>query len=56
MSCANTVDQILVVVPAARVRLRWPAFIETIVAIHDAFREALDMRRAAHKRRRLSDQ
>jgi hypothetical protein len=54
MSCAHTVDRSLVVrsVPT-RVPLRWPAF---IVAICDAFREALEMQRAAHKRRRLSDE
>lgn len=56
MSCANTADHSLVVLPAARAPLRWPAFIETIVAIHDAFREALDMQRAAHKRGRLNDE
>ena len=57
MSCANTVDQSLVVLTVpTRAALRWPAFIKTIVAIHDAFWEALDMRRAVHKKRRLNDE
>jgi hypothetical protein len=57
MSCANTADHSLVVLPLpTRVPLRWRAFIKTIVVIHDAFREALDMQRAAHKRYRLNDE
>ena len=56
MSCANTADHSLVVAPATRLRLRWPAVVEIIVAIHDAFREALDMQRAAHRKRRLNDE
>jgi hypothetical protein len=56
MSCANTADRSLVVLPSMRTPLRWAAFIETIVAIHDAFGEALEMRRTAHKKHRLSDQ
>jgi hypothetical protein len=56
MSCANTADHSLVVVPVTRVPLRWPAFIQAIVAIHDAFLEALEMQRAAHKRHRLNDE
>jgi len=56
MSCAHTADHSLVIVPATRPHLRWPAFIETVVAIHEAFREALEMQRAAHKRRRLDDE
>ena len=57
MSCANPADHSLVIrlVPT-RVPLRWRAFIKTIVVIYGAFREALDMRRAAHKRRRLNDE
>jgi hypothetical protein len=57
MSCTNTADHALVVAaPATRIPLRWPAVIEIIVAIHDAFLEALEMRRAAHRRHRLSDE
>ena len=57
MSCANTADYSLVVLPLpTRVPLRWRAFIKMIVAIRDAFREALDMQRADHKRRRLNDE
>ena len=57
MSCANTADRSLVALTVpTRVALRWPAFIATIVAIQDAFQEALDLRRAAHNRRRLNDE
>jgi hypothetical protein len=57
MPCANTIHHSVVVLPApTRVALRWQAFITTIVAIQDAFREALDMRRAAHNRRHLNDE
>jgi len=54
MSCANTADH-SVVIGSTRVPLRWPTF-ETIVAIHDAFQEALEMRRTAYKEHRLSDE
>jgi len=54
MSCANIAEHSLVVLPApTHVLWRWPVF---IVAIYDAFGEALEMRRAAHKRRRLNDE
>jgi hypothetical protein len=57
MSCATTADHSLVVPPVpTRVPLRWRGFIKTIVAIHDAFLEALEMQRAAHKRHRLNDE
>jgi hypothetical protein len=57
MSCARTADHSLVVLTMpTRAPLRWPAFITTIVAIQDAFQEALDMRRAAHNRYRLNDE
>jgi hypothetical protein len=47
----------LIVLPAPmRVPWRWRAFIAMVVAIEGAFREALDMRRAAHNRRRLSEE
>jgi hypothetical protein len=54
MSCANTVGHSVVVGPT-RVPLRWPTF-ETIVAIHEAFQEALEMRRTAYKEHHLSDE
>ena len=56
MSCTNTADHSLVVVRATRIPLRGPAVIDIIVAIHDAFREALEMRRIAHRRHRLNDE
>jgi len=57
MPCANTVDHSVVVFPVpARVPLRRQALIAIVVAIQEAFREALDMRRAVHKERRLSDE
>jgi hypothetical protein len=57
MPCANTIRHSLVVLPApTRVPLRWRAFIAMVVAIEDAFQEALDMRRAAHNRRHMSDE
>jgi hypothetical protein len=54
MSCANTVGHPVVVGPT-RVPLRWPTF-ETMVAIHEAFQEALEMRRTAYKEHRLSEE
>ena len=54
MSCANTFAHSLVVGPTP-VLLRWPTF-ETIVAIHEAFQEALEMRRTAYKEHRLSEE
>ena len=57
MSCARTDDHSLVVLTVpTRVALRWSDFITMVVAIQDAFQEALDMRRAAHDRRRLNDE
>jgi hypothetical protein len=57
MPCANTIHHPLVLLPApTRAPLRWRDFIATVAAIQDAFQEALEMRRAAHNRRRLSDQ
>ena len=55
MSCANAAGH-SVVIGSTRVPLRWRAFIATVVAIQDAFQEALDMRRAAHKEYRLNDE
>ena len=56
MACANTADHSLVALLSMRASWRWTAFIEMILAIHDAFRAALQMRSAAHKTYRLSDQ
>ena len=56
MSCTNPADHSLVVLPPTRAPLRWAVLIETIVAIHDAFQEALEMRRSAHQRCRLNDE
>jgi hypothetical protein len=47
MSCANNTDESPVVI-STPVWLRWSAVMKTIIAIHDAFREALQMRRDAH--------
>jgi hypothetical protein len=54
MSCANTVGHTVVVGPMP-VPVRWPAF-ETIVAIYEAFQEALEMRRMACKEHHLSEE
>ena len=57
MPYANTVRHSLFVHPApTRVALRWRAFMAAFAAIQDAFQEALDMRRAAHKEYRLNDE
>jgi hypothetical protein len=57
MSCANTVGHSLVILPVpTRVPVCWRAFIATVVAIQEAFQEALEMRRATHNRRRLNDE
>jgi hypothetical protein len=54
MSCANTVGHSVVVEPMP-VPLRWPTF-ETIVAIYEAFQEAMEMRRTAYKEHHLSEE
>ena len=57
MPCTNMVGHPLMALPVpTRVPLRWRAFVATVVAIQDAFQEALDMRRAAHKECRLNDE
>jgi hypothetical protein len=57
MPCANTIRHSLIVLPApTRVPLRWRAFIAMVVAIEGAFQEALELRRFAHRERRLSDE
>jgi hypothetical protein len=54
MSCANTVGHSVVVGPMP-VPLRWPT-LETIVAMCEAFQEALEMRRTAYKEHHLSEE
>jgi hypothetical protein len=57
MPCANMVGHFQVVLPVPTpVSLRWRAFITTFAAVQDAFQEALEMRQAAHKERRLNDE
>ena len=56
MSGTCPIDHASVVPPTptrARIVLRGPSFIRTVVALHEAFREALEMRRAAHRMYRL---
>jgi hypothetical protein len=51
MSCADKTCSSSVVTPAQKTdALDQPAFIMVIIATIDAFQEALEMRRAAHKR------
>jgi hypothetical protein len=54
MSCANTVGHSVAVGPMP-VPLRWPTF-ETIVAIYEAFQEAMEMRRTAYKEHHLTEE
>jgi hypothetical protein len=54
MSCANMVGHSVVIGPTP-IPLRWPTF-KTIVAIYDAFQEALEMRRTAYKEHHLSEE
>ena len=51
MSCANTTTAPSQVVPSTPVPdwLGWRPFVNVILALHDAFQEALAMRRAAHR-------
>jgi hypothetical protein len=57
MTCTNTTwsSEFAVQAPA-RVGRNRPEFIAAIVAVAEAFREALDMRRAAHERCPLDDE
>jgi hypothetical protein len=51
MSCAKQTYASLVAIPAQKTdRLDQPAFMRAIIAAIDAFQEALEMQRAAHKR------
>jgi hypothetical protein len=54
MSCANMVGHSVAVGPMP-VPLRWPTF-ETIVAIYEAFQEAMEMRRTAYKEHHLTEE
>ena len=57
MTCANTTWSSAFAVPAPTpVSWKRPKFTAAIVAVADAFQEALDMRRAAHKSRPLDDE
>src|SRR5262245_49171333 len=57
MPCANMVGHSLAVLPVpTRASWRWRAFVAAVIAIQHAFQEALDLRRAAHKERRLNDE
>jgi hypothetical protein len=51
MSCAKNAYASFVAIPAQRTdRPDQPAFMRAIIAAIDAFQEALEMQRAAHKR------
>jgi hypothetical protein len=51
MSCTNKADRALAVAATPTgVGWRWLALATAVVAIRDAFQEALDLRRAAHRR------
>jgi hypothetical protein len=56
MSCTNTTCSATVTLAAAAVRWRRPAFVGAIVAIADAFREALAMRYEMNRTHHLSDE
>ena len=52
MPCAKLTSDALVFRPLPpRARWRWPAWVRTIVMVHDALREAFAMYRRAHQRR-----
>jgi hypothetical protein len=52
MSCkSNTKEPQLAETMPPRCWWRRPIFVKTVVAFHEAFQEALRMRRAAHRRR-----
>ena len=57
MSCTSHTYPVVFVAPApTRVRVRWPAFVKTIVVVFEAFQEALEMRRAAHRARPFDEE
>jgi hypothetical protein len=56
MSCTNQAYAPVFVWPARDSRRRErPLLLWVIVALHESFHEALEMRRAAHKRYHLTD-
>jgi hypothetical protein len=55
MTCAKTNSSRRYVIPHP-IWTGWPAFTTAIVAFIDSFREALDMRRIAHKKRPFFDE
>jgi hypothetical protein len=57
MSCTNETCSAAITLPvAAAVRWRRPAFVGAIVAIAEAFREAVAMRRDMNRTHHLSDE
>jgi hypothetical protein len=54
MSCTNLAHAPVFVWPA-RARRERPLLLWVIVALYESFHEALEMRRAAHKRYHLTD-
>jgi hypothetical protein len=57
MSCTNNTCSATITLPvAAAVRWRRPAFVGAIVAIAEAFREAVAMRRDLNRTHYLSDE
>jgi hypothetical protein len=56
MSCNNQAHALVFVWPARDSRRReCPLLLWVIVALYESFHEALEMRRAAHKRYHLTD-
>ena len=53
MTYANKTDLSLSTMPP---RCRRPVFLKALIVFVEAFQEALDMRRAAHRRYRLTDE
>lgn len=56
MSCTYKTRSARLVLSIPRAGSDWPAIISTMIAITDAFREALEMRRAAHQRYFFDDE
>ena len=57
MSCANKMYSSRAVIPhPINIWMGWAAIIKAIVTIIDAFQDALEMRRAAHKRNPFIDE
>jgi len=57
MACANRMHSSVFTTPAP-ILGRWcrPSLMKTIIAIAEAFQEALEMRRSAHRTRYLNDE